>query len=530
MADEASGERERVRTVEVVATLSLATDLSLGVPLEHGLHSALIARRLCDELHADEQQATEAFYTAMLFYIGCTGTALTASRTFGDDDALTTYATPVRFDRPRRQVIGMARAVAPPGRPPYRRAIQLARGMPRLVRAFPTVVATDCDVAQMLMDRLALPPEVAPLFRHTSDRWDGKGPPGRPRGEGIPLAMRIAQVARDAAFQRMLGGEEFAARVIRSRAGAAFDPEIAELYARRAGDIFADDPQASVWSQTLTSEPGPGLELEGKAIDDALAAVGDFADLVSPFLLSHSAGVAKLADAAGRLCGLDDDEVRALRRAALVHDIGRVTVPARVWQATGVLSPGDWEILRLHAYHTERILSRSSFLQSLGATAAMHHERLDGSGYHRGCSAAEISVPARVLAAADRYHTMTEDRAHRNGRAPEQAVERVVAEARAGRLDAEAVAAVAEAVGHQRPQLGLPAGLTPRERTVVGLLAQGLQTKQIARALGVSAKTADTHIQHAYRKMGVSTRAGAALFAMRHGIAASGEFPIPPRG
>jgi acyl transferase domain-containing protein len=127
--------------------------------------------------------------------------------------------------------------------------------------------------------------------------------------------------------------------VIRSRAGAAFDPEIAELYARRARDIFTADPQASVWSHTLTSEPGPGLELEGKAIDDALAAMGDFADLVSPFLIGHSAGVAKLADAAGRLCGLDDDEVRGLRRAALVHDIGRVTVPARVWQATGALSP-----------------------------------------------------------------------------------------------------------------------------------------------------------------------------------------------
>jgi response regulator RpfG family c-di-GMP phosphodiesterase len=110
------------------------------------------------------------------------------------------YATPVRFDRRRRQVIGMARAVAPPGRVRYRRAIQLARGMPRLARALPTVVATDCDVAQMLMDRLALPPKVAPLFRHTNDRWDGKGPPGRPRGEAIPLAIRIAQVARDAAF------------------------------------------------------------------------------------------------------------------------------------------------------------------------------------------------------------------------------------------------------------------------------------------------------------------------------------------
>jgi hypothetical protein len=310
MADETSREREQVRTVEVVATLSLATDLSIGVPLEHGLHSALIARRLCDEVHADQQAATEAFYAALLFYIGCTGTALTASRIFGDDDALTTYATPVRFDRPRRQVAGMARAVAPPGHPRYRRAIQLARGLPRLARAFPTVVATDCDVAQMLTDRLGLPLGVAALFAHTNDRWDGKRRPGRPRGEAIPLPMRIAQVARDAAFQRMLGGEEFAARVIRSRAGAAFDPEIAELYVRRAGDIFADDPQASVWSQIPACEPGPGLVLEGAAIDDALGAMGDFADLLSPFLLGHSAGVAELAVTAGRLCGLDVTELR----------------------------------------------------------------------------------------------------------------------------------------------------------------------------------------------------------------------------
>ena len=117
--------------------------------------------------------------------------------------------------------------------------------------------------------------------------------------------MRIAQVARDAAFQRMLGGDEFAARVIRSRAGAAFDPAIAEAYGRRSNDIFAGDPTASVWSQMPASEPGPGLVLEGAAIDDALAAMGDFADLLSPFLLGHSAGVAELAVTAGRLCGLD---------------------------------------------------------------------------------------------------------------------------------------------------------------------------------------------------------------------------------
>jgi DNA-binding CsgD family transcriptional regulator len=340
--------------------------------------------------------------------------------------------------------------------------------------------------------------------------------------------MRIAQVARDAAFQRMLGGKEFAVGVVRSRAGAAFDPAVAGLFVRRANDILPGDPQASVWSQAVAGEPGPDLVLEGDAIDEALGAMGDFADLVSPFLLGHCAGVAELAAAAGARCGLNEDERRALRRAALVHDLGRVAVPARVWQVAGPLSPGDWEMVRLHAYHTERILSRSSFLRRLAPTAALHHERLDGSGYHRGCSGQALPMPARVLAAADRYHTMTEPRAHRDGYSSEQAAEELVADARAGRLDTDAVAAVVRAAGIKRPGLGRPSGLTPRERTVVGLLARGMQTKQVARILGVSVKTADTHIQHAYRKMGVSTRAGSALFAMQHGIVASGELPIEP--
>src|SRR5829696_5724761 len=195
---------------------------------------------------------------------------------------------------------------------------------------------------------------------------------------------------------------------------------------------------ASVWLETLAREADPGLVLEGDAIDHALAAMGNFADLVSPFLLGHSAGGRELAITAGRLCGLDETELRALRRAAFVHDLGRVAVPARVWQAAGPLSPGDWESVRLHAYHTERMLSRSSFLRLLAPTAALHHERLDGSGYHRGCSALMISLPARILAVADRYHTMIEPRAHREAHTPEQAADHLEAEAHAGRLDAEA--------------------------------------------------------------------------------------------
>jgi len=182
--------------------------------------------------------------------------------------------------------------------------------------------------------------------------------------------------------------------------------------------------------------------------------------------------------------------------------------------------------VRLHPYHTERVLSRSPFLAALAPVAGAHHERLDGSGYHRACRGAELPLPARVLAAADAYHAMTEPRPHREPLSRERAAEILAEEASSGRLDADAVAAVVEAAGQRAPRIERPAGLTEREAEVLGMLARGLQTKQVARALGISVKTADHHVEHAYRKIGVSTRAAATLFAMQHGLAAWGELPM----
>jgi HD-GYP domain-containing protein (c-di-GMP phosphodiesterase class II) len=526
VSDRSPQDNDEVRTAEVVASLSLATDLGIGVPLEHGLHSALIATRLGSILGVDPETQAQAYYTSLLFYVGCTASAKTASEVFAVDNALTTYGVPVRFGSPAQMLAGMSRAVAPPGRPLAVRAVQLARGMPALAREFGDVVAADCDVAQMLTARLGLPLVVPALFAHASDRWDGRGWPARTKGEAIPLPMRIAHVARDAAFQRMLGGDEFAARVVRGRAGGAFDPDVAEPFARHAAEILAFDPRDSAWSETLAAEPSPHLMLRDEAIDQALGAMGDFADLVSPYFVGHSADVAGLAADAGRRCGLDAAQTIALRRGALVHDVGRVAVPVRIWEDRGPLSPDDWERVRLHAYYTERVLSRSPFLAELAPVAAFHHERLDGSGYHRGTTAGALTTPARVLAAADAYHTMTEPRPHRDTLSPARAARKLGEEVRSGRLDADAVVAVLAAAGQRVPRVKRPAGLTDRESEVVVLLARGLQTKQVARTLGISVKTADSHIQNAYRKMGVSTRAGAALFAMQHGLAIWGELPI----
>jgi HD-GYP domain-containing protein (c-di-GMP phosphodiesterase class II) len=517
--------RERVRAAEVIAALSLATDLGVGLPLEHGLHSTLLAMRIAERLEVDAETASQTYYGCLLFYVGCTADAEVTAELF-DEGALVTHFTPVMFGSRAQTLAGIVRAVAPPGSGLPMRALQVVSLLPRAVRGHQRHLAALCEVAQMLTDRLGLPPTVRDLFEHFIERWDGKGEPGRLRGEEVPLPLRIVHVARDAAFQCLLGGGRYAAEVIRERAGRAFDPSIASLVAAEADELLPPDANGSVWETTLAMEPATRLVLQGEAIGQALAAMGDFADLLSPYLVGHSAGVAQLAAAAAHRCGLPAADLVAVRQAALVHDLGRVAVPAGIWQKAAPLTADEWEQVRLHAYHTERILCRSPFLAALVPAARAHHERLDGTGYHRGATAVDLRPPARLLAAADAYHAMTEPRPHREALAMQQAADVLAQEARDGRLDADSVAAVLEAAGHATPRVTRPAGLTDREAQVVALLARGLQTKQIARTLGISAKTADRHVQNAYGKIGVSTRAAAALFAMEHGLATWGEVPI----
>jgi HD-GYP domain-containing protein (c-di-GMP phosphodiesterase class II) len=191
-----------------------------------------------------------------------------------------------------------------------------------------------------------------------------------------------------------------------------------------------------------------------------------------------------------------------------------------VWEKPGQLTTGDWEQIRLHPYHSERILSCSPVLLPMASIAGMHHERMDGSGYHRGCKGAQIPVPPRVLAAADALQAMTQRRPHRDAVTVDQAAEQLERDARGGRLDAAAVAAVVDTTGGSlQRRVGLrPAGLSDRETEVLQLMAQGLSNRELARRLYISPRTAEHHVQHIYTKIGVSSRAAAALFAMEHGL------------
>lgn len=216
-------------------------------------------------------------------------------------------------------------------------------------------------------------------------------------------------------------------------------------------------------------------------------------------------------------------EATLARRAALVHDVGRFGVPGQVWDRPGPLSSSDHERMRMHVYYVERIFRRPEPLRRIGLLAATHHERMDATGYHRGIGGTMLSVPARILAAADAYHAMTQPRPHRPALTDADAARELGKAADAGLLDRAATDAVLAAAGHasSRTRSGGPAGLTTRESDVLALLTQGLANKAIARQLGISPKTVGNHVERIYMKLGVSNRAGAAMKAMQYGLVGS---------
>jgi HD-GYP domain-containing protein (c-di-GMP phosphodiesterase class II) len=493
---------------ELLAALSLATDLGSGLPLDHALHTCVIAVRLAEAAGVPRADREATFHTALLHAVGCTSNAHESAALFGDDvRARAAWAT---IDPGRQTEVLRFLTVAATGAPPARvRAVAsaLAAG-PRGVRAN---FAAHCEVGRRLAERLGLPAAVQDALLHAFERWDGKGFPRGVAGEDIPLPARLMHVARDA--HALVLAEDVAAALAAIRERDAYDPAIAAL----VNESLLAEPEQDAWEAVIAAAP----PVEGD-LDAACAVAGDFADLKSPWTLGHSGAVAELAEAAAWRLGLPGEDVALVRRAALLHDLGRAAISSAIWDRPGPLSAADRERVRLHPYYTERTLARSTTLAPLGRLAGAHHERLDGSGYHRGCGAAELPVPARLIAAADVFEAMTEPRPHRPAHTPQAAAAELTAQARAGRLDAPAVEAVLAAAGQaaERVRPPLPAGLTEREAEVLGLIARGLTNKQVAERLGSAPKTVGNQVQSAYAKLGISTRAAAALFAVENGLLA----------
>lgn len=508
-----------IRLAEVVAALSLATDLGMGQPLEFALRSCILAVRLGESLGLSDEALHEVYYQSLLRYIGCNVETQLLAAVVGDELALRADFAMVDQGSNAAVFQLMLRYIrqANSGAAPLDYAQGLLQGIARLPQ-IQSGFSAHCEVAQRLAERMGFGPNIVYALGQLYERWDGKGLPKGLKGEAIAPAVLVVTLAQDALLFQRLDGIDAAVSVIRERSGAAYAPHIADCFCQHAAQLFAGLEDEPSWASVLELEPGRREWLDAAGFDNACRAMADFVDIKQPATLNHSSQVAELTAHAAGHAGLPAGEVATLRRAGWLHDIGKTGVPARILHKPGPLSEREWEQVRLHPYHASRILAHSEALGPLGELAAMHHERPDGSGYHRQLPAAMLPSGARLLAAANAYRALLEDRPYRAGITPEAAADELARQARAGKLDGEAVQQVLTAAGHRVPRGINAAGLSEREVEVLCLLAQGHSTRQIAERLVISAKTADHHIQHIYNKIGVSTRVGATLFAMEHDL------------
>ncbi|MGH8917730.1 MAG: HD domain-containing phosphohydrolase, partial [Actinomycetes bacterium] len=471
-----------------------------------------------------EEDAARVYYLSLLRHVGCTAESDMSADFLGDEVAFRRDAITLDFTKPSAVFPYMVRHVGE-GKSIFGRARHVAKmvaGSKKFMGAMDSV----CETGQMLATRLGFDAVVQQGLWQIFEHWDGNGLPGRVGGDDIVRPARFVAIAELFEGLSRLEGPERAVAVIEGRRGTAFEPEIVDCLCREWRSFLPAFDQASVWEEVLATEPEPRDDLTDDQFDEVLYTIADFTDLKSTFMLGHSRGVADLAGAAGTVAGLAETDIATLRRAGLVHDIGRVGVTASVWGKNTALSRDEWEKVRLHPYYTERVLTRPAALAELGLLASTHHERLDGGGYHRAVPASVLTQPARILAAADGYRARIETRAHRPAMTGDESAASLRDEVKDGRLDPDAVEAVLQAAGHGAGRRRRPAqagGLTDREREVLALVARGQSIRQIGQTLTISPKTADAHIQHIYTKLGVTTRAGATLWAVHNGVVDGAE-------
>ena len=507
----------RVRLAELVAMISLGTDLGMGQSMEHVMRQSVIALRLAERLGLDEATRAVVYYVGLLGWVGCHVDAYEQAKWFGDDQAL-------KADYRRTDMAGAA------ARAFVVRHVGAGRGVAQRARlgvkfaaegrhVAATMIETHWVATNQLAAALGLGGAVREAVYQTFERWDGKGVPAEASGEQILMPARLVTLADVVEIYHRSGGVDAAIAVARERRGTQFDPQLVDVFCAEAPALFDDLDSATTWHAVIDAEPALEVVLSDAELESALEAIADFTDLKSPWTIGHSRGVADLAHAAATRYGLAAGDATLVRRAGLVHDLGRLGVSNAIWDKPGGLTPTERERVRLHPYLTDRMLASSGALAPLGAIAVQHHERLDGSGYPRGLSGDALTAPGRVLAAADAYRAMTEPRPHRAALTRDEAAAELRAGVRQALFDGDAADAVLRAAGHaSKRKREWPAGLTGREVEVLRLLVRGLSNKEIAEELTISRKTAGSHVEHIYAKIGVSNRARASLFAVKHGL------------
>lgn len=511
------------RLAEVLGCLSMGTDLTDGFRLEKAMRTAVLARSLARAVGAAPETQVAAYYAAVVRFVGCTAFAVEEATLYaaGDDIGLRSILARADFgskvDVVRRVVPHLAR-----GAPLRRRAAAVARflGSPAAPR---THAQAECEVGTRLARQLDLGDTVVQALDFRSERFDGRGARRKGAGTAVPLVARVVEVAdmADLFFEEGDTGASVAA--VRARRGGQLDPQIADAFTD-APEVHLEPLRApSIWDAYLDAEGDAPREVDGAGLERVARAFSRVVDLKSRFTLGHSAAVAALVGAACDAAGVGGEQRAAAMVAGLLHDLGNLAVPTGLLDKPGPLTSWERERVRTHAHHTAFVLRASGSLAPIADLAGASHEYAGGAGYPRGGGWDALLPGARLLMAADVACALGEPRAYRRAHDTTSTARTLRAMARDGQLCPRATEAVLEASGHAAPRLSpssgrWPRSLTDREVEVLRLVAVGRTNREIGEMLSISARTAQKHVMNVYDKIGVSSRAAAALFAMESGI------------
>jgi HD-GYP domain-containing protein (c-di-GMP phosphodiesterase class II) len=510
---------ERIRLSELLSCFAFAGDLGQGQSLGHVLATTQLATRLGERAGLTASEQADVYFTALLMHSGCTAGAADVAAFLQNDD-LAAQAELCLFDPDNVLQImrWMARSVAP-GLPLYARLLKTVQAMANGEKVFRDVAVGWSDVASRIAARLGMSEATREGLYYICETWNGKGPHKKRAGD-VPLAARIVYLAMTLEILRTTQGPEAAREAAISRRGRSFDPDVVDAFLAAGDSIWEGISREESWEAVLAIEPQPWRYVERDRLDDVMLAFADYSDLKTPRSSFHSRRTCEVAEAIARALRLPEEEAALARRAGLVHDLGQVAVPSLILDKKGPLTTAERERLHLHPYYTERILARSSEMRTVGAVASAHHEHLDGAGYFRGLSGPQIGMPARVVALADRFADLVPSPSQ-EGDETERALKALKQEVGAV-FDPDCYEALLASVGAAPARPGhrtsWPSDLTEREVEVLQLIARGLTVRQVAEHLVVSQHTARHHLENIYSKVGVSSRAGAVLFAVENGI------------
>lgn len=514
-----------VRRADFLMALAYATDLATGHSRDFALRSCVLGMRIADVAGLDTEMCRSVWHQALLRYIGCNADTHLLSSAFGDEIALRRElaSTDMGNKSELREVLLRALTRNYAGLPPAEQAQAIERGIAEAMQVSVPILSGHCEVAQRIAERIGLSDTIRENLGQLYERWDGGGLPRGLSGDAVRFPVRLVTLAQEAIALSEVHGHAAMKAMIAKRAGGGYEPALAELFLAHADKLMQGLGEPVDRETILALEPEPHAMLDEEAADRTFLAIADMIDMRMPFTFGHSRAVASLAEAAAKRAGLPAADIRAAKWAAYTHDIGELAVPVSTWMRAGRLTERETDAAHLHPYHGERALaSLGGEGKAVAALVLRHHERLDGTGYHRYAKAPDLSPAARILAAAEAFQTAREARPHRPAMNDAAAAAKLRGAVKEGKLCGEAVEAVLTVAGQpaRRASSERLAGLTAREIEVLRLIAAGMTAKEAARQLEIAPKTADNHIQSLYSKIAVKTRAGAALYALEHGLVA----------